>query len=394
MSLDAQLAWPCPHLTVEEVVPLGSDRMSLDTRQPVAASGLVRILVNDEVFVPQGGFFSAAQISGVTSGPFDILANENVLTIESSGGTESVTFPVTGSVVRMTTDQVVKRCAAAGLQSVLVENVGGFLTLTDRQKVGPGSYLRVRGTAATALGFGAPGTQWAGRPWGVQGRQVYPGWNLYLRPDEITNRFPKFTSPVRGNPVFKVTYAVPVTRCLRCRATYVENDFRFNPAGEIILVQNEDLLYQAALKILLTDLGSNPFHSWYGTTIRSRIGTKALSGTSAVLSEDVRRALTRMQTLQAQQAKYQQVTFKERLYTILGVDVQRHRQDPTTFLIDVTVQNASGEPVLLNIVFTVPEVVALMGSNGLMLGTEAAGLGVDEARTMFPADRNRLTGGQ
>lgn len=394
MSLDFQLAWPCPHLTVEEVVPLGTDRMSLDTRQPVAASGLVRILANDEVFIPPGGFFSAAQIAGVVSGPFDILANENTLTIESSGGTETLTFPVSGSLSRLTTDKVVKRFEATGIQNVLAENVGGFLTLTDRQRVGPSSFIRVRGTAATALGFGAPDTSWAGRPWGVQGRQVYPGWNLYLRPDEITNRFPRFNSPLKTNPTLKVTYAVPVSRCLRCRATYVENDLRFDPAGNTITIQNEDLLYQAALKILLTDLGSNPFHSWYGTTIRSRIGSKVLSGVSSVLSEDVRRALARMQNLQTQQAKYQTVTFKERLYSVLGVDVRQHQQDPTTFLIDVMVQNASGEPVALNIVFTVPEVVALMGSNGLMLGTEAAGLGVEEARRLFPADRNRLTGGR
>jgi hypothetical protein len=43
-------------------------------------------------------------------------------------------------------------------------------------------------------------------------------------------------------------------------------------------------------------------------------------------------------------------------------------------MIDVTVQNASAEPIELTIVFTVPSVVALMGSNGLTLGTEKAGI--------------------
>ncbi len=148
------------------------------------------------------------------------------------------------------------------------------------------------------------------------------------------------------------------------------------------------------LKILLTDLGSNPFHPWYGTSIRQRIGSKALMGVASVLSEDVRQALSRYQALQTEQAKYQVVSFKERLYGILGVDVKRHAQDATTFLIEVTVQNASGTPIALNIVYTVPEVVALMGTNGLMLGNQPTGLSPAESLRMFSEDRNTLTGGR
>ena len=52
MSRDFQLAWPCPHLTVEEYVTLDSDRRSLVTKQPIVNAGLVRVLVNNEVFIP------------------------------------------------------------------------------------------------------------------------------------------------------------------------------------------------------------------------------------------------------------------------------------------------------------------------------------------------------
>jgi len=140
------------------------------------------------------------------------------------------------------------------------------------------------------------------------------------------------------------------------------------------MIENESLLYQAVMKILLTDRGSNPYFPWYGSQISSRIGSKALGGVASLLNEDVRRALARYQTLQESQSKYQSVTFKERLYAVLGVRVAPHEQDPTTFLLDVTVQNAAAEPINLPIVFTVPGVVATMGSNGLMLGQQAAGL--------------------
>ena len=391
MSLDAQLAWPCPHLTVEEVVPLGPDRRSLDTRQPVAAAGQVRILVNDDFFIPRGGLLSAAVLSSSVSGPFDILVNEDTLTIESSSGTATLSFGVTGTT-RLTTDAVVQRTAIAGWTHVEVRNDNGYLVFVDNEKVGPSAFVKVSGTAAGALGFGQP--NYSGNQRVAYGREVYPGWDLYLREDTITNRFPRFRKPLRKNPMLKVSYAVPVQRCRRCRATFIENDYRFDANGNMILIQNEDLLYQAALKIMLTDKGSNPFFPWYGTTIRERIGSKALSGVASVLSEDVRKALSRVQALQTEQAKYQQVSFRERLYSVLAVNVKQHVQDPSTYFVEVSVQNASGQPISLNIVFTVPEVVALMGSNGLMLGTKSAGLGHTESRELFKSDRNRITGGQ
>lgn len=392
MSLEFQLAWHCPHLTVEEVVTLDIDRRSLLTRQPLGGVGQVRILINDEFQVPQSGVFSPAVLSSSVSGPFDIRQNEDVFTVTASTGVQTITFGASGTI-RKTTDQVVALIKALEWTHVTVVNENGFLVITDSAKVGPDAFVKVSGSVAASLGFGQ--ARVSQRQRAVWGREVYPGWNVYQRPDtQISNRFPKFNKMIRTNPVIKVTYTVPWQRCVRCGGTQVENDYRFDAGGNVILIKDEDLLYQAALKILLTDLGSNPFHSWYGTTIRQRIGSKALSGVAAVLSEDVRRALSRMQNLQRQQAKYQTVSFKERLYAVLGVQVQQHRQDPSTFLIEVTVQNASSEPIRLNIVFTVPEVVALMGSNGLMLGTEAAGLGVTESRELFRSDRNLLTGGQ
>lgn len=374
MSQDFQLAWPCPHMTMEEVVTLGSDRRSMPTRQPVAGAGTVRILVNNELFVPQAGLYSVAQLYASVSGAYDITEGEDTLTITSPRGSETFSFGVTGTQ-RLTTDQLIQVLLKQNLSVVLAENSNGHLLFSDTSTVGIDSFVQVGGTMAATLGFGAGPCATVGYQYRAQGKMVYPSWRLATRPDTITNRFPRFDQSVRNNPMLKATYSVPVNRCLRCKATYIENDFRFTEDGKSLLIQDENLLYQASLKILLTDQGSNPYHAWYGTTLRSRIGSKALSGISAILSEDVRKALGRYQSLQEDQAQYQTVTFKERLYSVMAVNVLPHEEDPTTYLIDVVVQNASGEPIELSIVFTVPDVVALMGSNGLMLGTEAAGLG-------------------
>jgi len=383
MSRDVQIAWPCPHLTVEEVVSLETDRRSLATRQPVGGAGTVRILVNDELFIPATGWSSPATLFSTLSGPFDLRENEDTVTVVTSGGTFTLALGVTGQV-RWGADIIVQKFLGSDFSIGLIENVNGHLLITDTNTVGVGSLVKVTGTAAAALGFGQDGV--SARQRQARGQKVYPGWSLGVRSDTITNRRPVFNEVVRGNPVFKVTYSVPVNRCLRCGATFVENDYRFDTTGNAILIDEEDLLYQACLKILLTDRGSNPYHTWYGTVIRSRIGSKALGGTAALLSDDVRRALTRLQSVQKEQANYQVVTPKERLYNLLNIQVSPHEQDPTTFLVDVVVQNASAEPISLSIVFTVPGVVAVMGSNGLFLGTQAAGLTSGRASSLFLSD--------
>ena len=378
MSKEFQLAWGCTHFTAEEYVPLGADRCTLATKQPIANAGTVRILVNDDYFIPQSGLFSQAELKSAISGPFDIIPGEDAVTIRTSRGIQTYSFRVQG-VTRYTADQVVQLLQRANLEVALVSSYNGHLVFADTAAVGPDSFVEVTGSAAAALGFGATGVNAYQKR--DRGKLLYPAWSLYSPGDEFVSKYPKFMRPVTGNPVFKLFYTAAGNRCLRCGATYVENDIRFDSQGQSLMVQNEDLLYQASLKILLTDKGSNPYHTWYGTDLRSRIGSKAVASVATLINEDVRKALTKLQAVQAEQAKSQVVTYKERLYAILAVDVQPHAQDPSTFMVNVVVRNASNEPIQLSIVYTAPSVVALMGSNGLMLGQDAVGILPGQATT-------------
>lgn len=377
MSTDFQLAHRCPHLIIEERVTLGSDRRTLQTRAPVGAASTVRVLVNNSYYIPSAGLLSPAQISGATAGPFNIAACEsNQVTVQGSEEVRTFNLPIG---LRVTTDTIVDQMNPF-LEAILVENVDGYLVFTDVSKAGPRARIKVFGPAAATLGFA--------QQQGSKGKQVYPSWRLEVREDPTrTNRYPRFLRPVAQPSTFKVTYSVPPERCLRCRGTLVENDYRFNIQGEPLLIENEDLLYQAALKILLTGKGSNPFHPFYGSIIKSRIGTKAVSAITTLLNEDVRTALTNMQKLQRGQARFQRVTAKERLFQIMSVEVSRHENDPTAFLLDVVVSNASGEPIQLSIVFTVPGAFALQGSNGLSLGLDVTGLSDSELSQFFDSGR-------
>lgn len=354
---------------------LAPDRRTLLTSQPLASVGSVRVLANDEQFIPQGGLLSSARLLSSVAAPFDLPIGQRTLSVQTGEGQFTVNLTPRGTI-RMPGQDVVQQIVKAAQtngKTLVVSLENGHLSLQDGFTAGLSSFVRVSGSASVALGFGDAFSS-PDRPRGVSGKVVFPGWQIEPLPNRIGFRTPRFLEPLRSNPELRVSYGVASRSCRRCLATQVENDVRLDASGQAIMVRNEDLLYQAALKILLTDRNSNPYHPWYGTGIRQRIGSKALGGVAAAISEDVRRALAKLQTIQTAQAEIQTVSPRERLLSVLSVRVSPHVQDPTTFLVEVEVQNASNQPVSIGIVYTAPGTVALLGSNGLSLGTSAVGL--------------------
>jgi phage baseplate assembly protein W len=165
----------------------------------------------------------------------------------------------------------------------------------------------------------------------------------------ITTRYPQFDEPLKGNPVIKVSYVTYIQRCLRCRASGIENDIRLATSGEPITIRNENLLNQGVLKMVITRKGSNPFHPEIGSTIIDKIGTKAVGATATSINEDVTRAVNLYQRLQTAQGKVQEITLRERLYSILSVT--------TNPAVDAA-----------------PGAAALVGTNGLSLGLAPLGI--------------------
>jgi phage baseplate assembly protein W len=139
----------------------------------------------------------------------------------------------------------------------------------------------------------------------------------------------------------------------------VENDIQFDASGNIITLENGDLLVQSALKIILTVQGSNPYHRWYGSLLRSRIGSNATGSTAALIREDVMGALTTFRDMQSQISRAQVVTPEERLASVQQVNVNPIEGLPTAFLVNVVMKSASSRRVEINTVFTVPGVIPL-----------------------------------
>jgi len=390
MSVEIRAGWSCPHLVMEEPVTLASDRRSLTTRAPVSGAASVRILVNNSAYVPSGGLYAQAVLTSSVAAPYRIERctgltgpDGNLFTVTTGSGSASVRLPE-GNRLPLTAVQRVLRLSPIN-DLVAVSNLNGALSLIESNDAGPTSFIRVSGPGADALGF---------LQVGARGLQVYPPWELLSRSDInpttlprgvqiVPARYPVFREPLRGNPTIKATYAAMPERCPRCSATYVENDYRFNPLGEIITIENEDLLYQACLKTILTVQGSNAFHPSYGSKILTRIGRKIVGASAALIKEDVINALTQVKNLQTGQRKYQRVKDRELLVAIQNVDVRPSAEDPTIYFVDVVVRSGSNQPVSLSIAFSVPGAIALAGTNNQVLGLEAAGLTAAQSRRLL-----------
>lgn len=364
MSIDIQLAHACPHRTSEEKTTLDQDRTTLQSSQPISSSSTIILYAND-IVIPRGGLYSSAKLKARIAGPFYIPNYETELIISTNSDLIQIDLPVSSFNNRLTTDKLIQLIREQAT-NLVVENENGYLVITEITTLGVNSLIQVLGKAKDHIGFDRQNM--------ARGKMIYPSWDLYTPSnlineveDRLLYRGVKFNSPIKSSPYFRMSYYTFGWNCLRCKTSGIENDYRFSKTGQMLVIENENLLYQSAVKMLLTDRGSNPFFKGYGTSLRERIGSKAIGLVSQSISQEVRTSLARFQEMQATQSKYQKTSLKERLYSVLSVEVISPENDPTTFLIDVVLQNASSEPIQLSVVFTVPSTVGRLLENGIPL---------------------------
>jgi hypothetical protein len=368
MSRDLRLGWACEHIIGEERTALSADRATLQTRKPISGVGLLQVVANDVYPVsPSQGIQSGASLTSSKAEPYLVTPGLTDLVIRTQTRYLPLTLP-TGYQSALTLATLINTAVANPTERpyLIASVVRGVLVLTENQAFGPTSQVRVTGGATSGLGF-LDQT-------GSVGQVVLPPFNLFSLafqdPEGVFEEgyFIRFDRPVRANYYFSVTYQVVWHQCLRCRGTEVENDFRYGADRQVLVVQDDNLLYQSVLKILLTELKSNIYYPWYGTNLMSLIGSKSNSASEVNIRQGIQQALATFQNLQAQQSKYQRITPKERLYSVDNIGVRQSPSDPTVFLVDVTVRNYAQTPVEISIVYTAPGAYALPGTNRLSLG--------------------------
>lgn len=119
----------------------------------------------------------------------------------------------------------------------------------------------------------------------------------------------------------------------------VGNDLAKLPDGKIRTITDTPKLRQDVLKIILTPLGSNKFHMWYGCTVAEDIIGKNLPDNVMILDikTSIAQSLERLKTLQMRQATSQKVTLSELINLVGNVNAYRSPEDPRQIKIEVVV---------------------------------------------------------
>jgi hypothetical protein len=125
--------------------------------------------------------------------------------------------------------------------------------------------------------------------------------------------------------------------------------------GDFETVEDSDKLVQDVLKLVSTQLGSNPFFPAYGSPVaQGMIGSVfEVEFVEDVATQQLRAALDRLKDLQQDQIRQNQiVTPEEQIAAIEDVRVGQARNDPRYYIVNLTVISKAFQRV--PITFAVP----------------------------------------
>jgi len=167
---------------------------------------------------------------------------------------------------------------------------------------------------------------------------------------------------------YQVTYYTRASECRRCHGLRIEQDYRYNINGTLLTVRNEQKLVQDMRKIVLTAIGSNIFHTWYGTSIPALIGAKITNASliRSKMESDIRVAIRRYSDTQTKQLRAllnvpgASVDPRERFGQLLKLEVQQDVSEPTAYNIQIAFTNRSAELLTVDTTVALPDPVSLV----------------------------------
>lgn len=348
MSYDRQIDQTCPHIVVQEFLPVEIDRVTVMPIRPIASSNSVEIRLNGEINVPPSGVHSDARILSQQRGPMTVQAGVNDTVILRVGNGAPQT-----AQLHACSNRPVQEIA-----TLLSNSIGGVTFFADATgRLG----IRSNDLGTSANFMALPGSTFltsVGIPLNRQyrGATVVPAWTLVRDTSTLSDRPRRnivFNEVLKGFADYlEITYSTVRQECRRCGATGMEDDWRYAINGEVVQVVDEALLIQEVEKIMLTIQGTNTFHQWYGTHLLDSIGKK-LAPNGAVLNllyNDIQTAFRRWQSIKRQQEGPkvgQKVSDREFPQELVSIDMHPSSQDQTVVFIDVTIQNRSQDPIVI-----------------------------------------------
>jgi phage baseplate assembly protein W len=344
MSKDALLSHACPHhIRFERVEILGG--REIIPKSPISSSGLLEIRF-DGVVVDKEGLYYPSDVVFPFSAPYRFSNGNNTLIVQSDSTVQNIPLPENQilsqkEIIDILNENISELTVASSFHS--------SVKISNELK---SNNLILSGTAMVKLGFSTNKIV-------VRNKKRYSDWVLVK---QLRGGFKvMFREEVDFNGLVDISYLTTKEYCRRCNGTGVENDFRYTEQGDIKTIGDFDLLYQNVAKILLTEIGTNPYHVWYGSTAIRLVGKKVSASVVHSLRASVRDALSNFKNVQDQQAGIQEMSFKERLSRVKSIDVSTIGADETSYLVSVVIESMSAEAVSINIIFAVPGSIPLDG---------------------------------
>lgn len=119
----------------------------------------------------------------------------------------------------------------------------------------------------------------------------------------------------------------------------IDSDLKIKSDGSIKTVTDTAKLRQDIIKMILTSLGSNRFHPWYGCAIgESTIGKNLPENVLDMeIKSSIEQSLEKLKTLQSAQMASQRVSLAELIAEIGNIAAGRNPIDPRQVNITVAV---------------------------------------------------------
>lgn len=147
---------------------------------------------------------------------------------------------------------------------------------------------------------------------------------------------------------FDVTYPTIKNYCPKCIGLDVIDDISLNIRGDFYTLRNENLLMQNMEKFTVTEIRSNTFQPFIGTSLVKLIGQK-MADKGYLTSRITVEVTNTLQTLKSLQNQYKAagraVTDGELLDSVSLVKVNFDTIDPSILRVDVTARAVSGKSV-------------------------------------------------
>jgi len=147
---------------------------------------------------------------------------------------------------------------------------------------------------------------------------------------------------------FEVNYVTILNYCPKCLGLKVLDDISYDNRGNLRQARDENLLLQNLEKFVITVLGSNPFHTYLGTSIATYLGERN-SDQGFIETKITHEINTTLGVLKDMQLQYEKtgrkVTDGEMLDSIDMIKVNFDEDDPTIIRALITVQARSGKTI-------------------------------------------------